>query len=156
MASTTEEKPPTATDAPAPAPAAADAVKAEESQPPADAKTEEPAPQTDVNVEEPTPPADVKEEEPPPRAGGPRRTDRSNSESQPTSSEPDRPRGPLNEDYKFFLANLPPSVTALEMRRHFEVRVNVFLFVFSTLVKFPPFRFIQIKSYFISPRVGCF
>jgi hypothetical protein len=37
-------------------------------------------------------------------------------------SQMDHPRGPLNEQYKFFLANLPPSVTALEMRRHFEVR----------------------------------
>jgi hypothetical protein len=35
-------------------------------------------------------------------------------------SQMDHPRGPLNEQYKFFLANLPPSVTALEMRRHFE------------------------------------
>ena len=37
-------------------------------------------------------------------------------------SQMDHPRGPLNEKFKFFLANLPPSVTALEMRRHFEVR----------------------------------
>lgn len=36
-------------------------------------------------------------------------------------SQMDHPRGPLNEKLKFFLANLPPSVTALEMRRHFEV-----------------------------------
>jgi RNA recognition motif-containing protein len=40
----------------------------------------------------------------------------------PPNSQPDRPRGPLNETWKFFLANLPPSVTADEMRRHFEVR----------------------------------
>ncbi|GAX18961.1 hypothetical protein FisN_8Hh181 [Fistulifera solaris] len=40
-------------------------------------------------------------------------------------SQMDHPRGPLNEQYKFFLANLPPSVTALEMRRHFESYGNV-------------------------------
>ncbi|GAX12077.1 hypothetical protein FisN_8Lh181 [Fistulifera solaris] len=40
-------------------------------------------------------------------------------------SQMDHPRGPLNEQFKFFLANLPPSVTALEMRRHFESYGNV-------------------------------
>lgn len=56
-------------------------------------------------------------------------------------SQMDHPRGPLNEKFKFFLANLPPSVTALEMRRHFEVRLlgttrqsipipNLFLFIY--------------------------
>jgi hypothetical protein len=29
--------------------------------------------------------------------------------------------GPLNEDFKFFVANLPLTATAADIRRHFEV-----------------------------------
>lgn len=42
-------------------------------------------------------------------------------EQRPQRSGLDKPLGPLNDNFKFFVANLPLDATPLALREHFEV-----------------------------------
>jgi hypothetical protein len=66
---------------------------------------------------------DVQQAPPPP----PQRAPPPPPSSAPAAPVVEDPLGPLDEDFKFFVANLPLSATAADIRKHFEVRKLPFL-----------------------------
>jgi hypothetical protein len=62
------------------------------------------------------------------RSTAPAHSNHHNSKSR-DAEEQDQPLGPLNEAFKFFMANLPLDASPHDIRQHFSVRSSIVVVV---------------------------